>query len=212
MDTPSQLRNRAAIVGVGATAYGSFPETDEYGLAADAFRRAIADCGLDKNQIDGLLVCRIPSYFRMGEVLGLDSRWTLSLPPHGRMSGYRHRRGVVGAGDGSGELCRAALRKHWPLAPCLLRRRRNRRRLGHLWVHLARRRARHDVSPAHGALRYDHSAARRGAGRLSIPRLAESERRSPALRSRSRSMNSRGRSSRHCACSTTVSSTTARSA
>jgi acetyl-CoA acetyltransferase len=87
VEVSTQLRDRAAVVGVGATAYGSFPETDEYGLAADAFRTAIADCGLDKDQIDGLLVCRIPSYFRMGEVLGLDPRWTLSMPPHGRMSG-----------------------------------------------------------------------------------------------------------------------------
>lgn len=81
------MKNQAAIVGVGTTAYGSFPETDEYGLAAQAFKAAIADCGLDKNDIDGLLVSRIPSYFRMGEVLGIDPGWTLSLPPHGRMSG-----------------------------------------------------------------------------------------------------------------------------
>lgn len=82
-----QLSNRAAVVGVGTTAYGSFPETDEYGLGAQAFRAAVEDCGIDKNEIDGLLVCRVPSYFRMGEVLGLDPRWTLSMPPHGRMSG-----------------------------------------------------------------------------------------------------------------------------
>lgn len=81
------LRNQAAIIGVGNTAYGSFPETDEYGLAATAFRNAVADCGIDKNAIDGLLVCRIPYYGRMGEVLGLDPRWTLTMPPHGRMSG-----------------------------------------------------------------------------------------------------------------------------
>jgi acetyl-CoA acetyltransferase len=87
MQSAAELRNRAAIVGVGTTAYGSFPEADEYGLAAEAFRSAIADCGISKDDIDGLLVCRIPSYFRMGEVLGLDPRWTLSMPPHGRMSG-----------------------------------------------------------------------------------------------------------------------------
>ncbi len=73
---------------VGNTAYGSFPETDEYGLAAQAFRNAVAgDGGIDKSEIDGLLVCRIPYYARMGEVLGIDPRWSLTLPPHGRMSG-----------------------------------------------------------------------------------------------------------------------------
>jgi len=81
------LKNRAAVIGVGNTAYGNFPEVDEYGLAAQAFRNAVNDCGIDKNQIDGLVVCRIPYYGRMGEVLGLDPRWTLTLPPHGRMSG-----------------------------------------------------------------------------------------------------------------------------
>jgi acetyl-CoA acetyltransferase len=81
------LRDRVAVVGVGTTAYGSFPETDEYGLAAEAFRAALADCGLDKGSVDGLLTCRIPSYARMGEVLGLEPRWTVTLPGHGRMSG-----------------------------------------------------------------------------------------------------------------------------
>ena len=93
MDALRELSDKAAVIGVGNTAYGSFPDTDEYGLAAQAFRSAIADCGIDKNEIDGLLVCRIPYYARMGEVLGLDPRWTMTLPPHGRMSGI----GVVEA-------------------------------------------------------------------------------------------------------------------
>lgn len=80
-------RNQVSVVGVGTTAYGSFPETDEYGLAAQAFSNAISDCGLQKDKVDGLLTCRIPSYYRMGEVLGLDPRWTIPLPGHGRMSG-----------------------------------------------------------------------------------------------------------------------------
>lgn len=81
------ISDRTAVVGVGNTAYGSFPHLDEYALGADAFRRALEDCGLDKGGIDGLLVCRVPSYARMGEVLGIDPRWTLTMPPHGRMSG-----------------------------------------------------------------------------------------------------------------------------
>lgn len=81
------LKNIAAVVGVATTRFGSFPETDEYGLAAQAFRGALADSGLQKADIDGLVVCRIPYYARMGEVLGLDPRWSMTLPPHGRMSG-----------------------------------------------------------------------------------------------------------------------------
>jgi acetyl-CoA acetyltransferase len=83
----NRLKNRIAVVGVGTTAFGAFPEIDDYGLAAQAFRLAIEDCGLNKNQIDGLGVCRIPFYGRMGEIIGIDPRWTITLPPHGRMSG-----------------------------------------------------------------------------------------------------------------------------
>lgn len=82
-----RLKDRVAIVGVGNTAYGNFPDTDDYGLGAAAFRIALADCGLDKGRIDGLLTCRVPYYARMGEILGLNPRWTVQLPPHGRMSG-----------------------------------------------------------------------------------------------------------------------------
>ena len=83
----ASLKDQIAVIGVGNTRYGNFPDTDEYGLAAQAFRSAVNDCGISKNVIDGLLVCRIPSYARMGEVLGIDPRWTMTLPPHGRMSG-----------------------------------------------------------------------------------------------------------------------------
>ena len=82
----AKLSNRTAVIGVGHTAYGNFPLEDEYSLAAKAFRNAVEDCGIDKNEIDGMLVCRIPYYARMGEVLGLNPRWTLTLPGHGRMS------------------------------------------------------------------------------------------------------------------------------
>lgn len=81
------LKDKIAVIGVGNTRYGNFPHTDDYGLAAQAFRNAVADCGIDKNKIDGLCVSRIPYYARMGEVLGLNPRWTIPLPAHGRMSG-----------------------------------------------------------------------------------------------------------------------------
>jgi acetyl-CoA acetyltransferase len=80
------LKDKIAVVGVGNTAYGRFPEIDDYGLGAEAFRRAVEDCGIEKNRVDGLLVCRVPYYARMGEILGLNPRWTVSLPGHGRMA------------------------------------------------------------------------------------------------------------------------------
>ncbi len=95
----ARLKDEIAVIGVGNTRYGNFPDIDEYGLAAQAFRNAVADCGIDKDRIDGLLVCRIPYYARMGEVLGLNPRWSLTLPaawPHVRhgdhRGGHGHRR------------------------------------------------------------------------------------------------------------------------
>jgi acetyl-CoA acetyltransferase len=89
MSTPinKTLSRSVAVVGVGNAPYGNFPDKDEYALAAAAFTQALADSGLKKSQIDGIGVCRIPSYARMGEILGIDPRWTLTLPAHGRMSG-----------------------------------------------------------------------------------------------------------------------------
>jgi acetyl-CoA acetyltransferase len=81
------LKDKFAIVGVGTTAYGSFPELSDYALAAQAFKAAIDDCGLDKNRIDGLVCCRVPYYVRMGAILGIDPTWTMQMPAHGRMSG-----------------------------------------------------------------------------------------------------------------------------
>ena len=87
MSELSNLKDKIAVIGVGNTKYGNFPDIDDYGLAAHAFRNAVEDCGIDKNKVDGMLVCRIPYYARMGEILGLNPRWTLTLPGHGRMSG-----------------------------------------------------------------------------------------------------------------------------
>lgn len=81
------LSNRIAVVGVGTTSYGSFPELSDYALAAQAFKAALADSGLQKSQIDGLSCTRLPSYVRMGAILGLNPTWTLHTPAHGRMSG-----------------------------------------------------------------------------------------------------------------------------
>ena len=84
----NNLRNRVAVVGVGTTAYGSFPETDEYGLAAEAFRNAL---GLRPRQKQDRWAAHLPDpkLQPRRENLGLDPRWTMTLPGHGRMSGIR---------------------------------------------------------------------------------------------------------------------------
>jgi acetyl-CoA acetyltransferase len=77
----------AAVVGVGHTRYGKLPEYNIYDLGLWALEVALADCGLDYSDIDGLIVNRIPSYSRFAELCSMDPRYTLATPGHGRFSG-----------------------------------------------------------------------------------------------------------------------------
>ncbi len=70
------LQDKAAVVGVGNTSFGALyrnldPDRSQYDLGAEAFVEALADSGLSKDEIDGVLVCRIPDYSRMSDVLGI---------------------------------------------------------------------------------------------------------------------------------------------
>jgi acetyl-CoA acetyltransferase len=79
----SNLRRTAAIVGVGHTDWvgdwkrvrGGEKPTDSFGYAATAFRAALADAGLARADIDGLIVGPTTPYERMSEVLGINPRW-----------------------------------------------------------------------------------------------------------------------------------------
>ncbi|HEY4297697.1 MAG TPA: thiolase family protein, partial [Paraburkholderia sp.] len=79
----SNLRRAAAVVGVGHTDWigdwkrvraGEKP-TDSYGYGALALREALADVGLTRADIDGLIVGPTTAYERMSEVLGINPRW-----------------------------------------------------------------------------------------------------------------------------------------
>ena len=77
------MRRVAAVVGIGHTDWvgdwarvraGERPD-DCYGYAAGAFRNALADAGIDRGRIDGLIVGPTTAYERMAEVIGLNVRW-----------------------------------------------------------------------------------------------------------------------------------------
>jgi acetyl-CoA acetyltransferase len=77
------MRDRAAIVGVGVTAQGKTPGASNLTLAVDAFTRALDDAGLHKDQIDGLLTEPGTTefgwaldYLRLGEALGINPAFT----------------------------------------------------------------------------------------------------------------------------------------
>lgn len=81
--TELPLRRSAAVVGIGRSDWrgdwdrvraGETP-FDAYGYATVALRNALADAGITRAELDGLVAGHLFSYERMGEVLGLDVRW-----------------------------------------------------------------------------------------------------------------------------------------
>ncbi len=80
------LRDKTCVVGVGTTPYGAFPESDTYGLGADALATAVADAGLSWGDLDGLIVCRIPSYQRFAEIARINPQFCTSVESAGRFS------------------------------------------------------------------------------------------------------------------------------
>jgi acetyl-CoA acetyltransferase len=76
----------AAIAGVGMTPIRRKHESSGLELAVDAFQMALADAGLNKSDVDGLMLFSWGTdYDRMLEVLGLDVRYAFQGWHHGRM-------------------------------------------------------------------------------------------------------------------------------
>ena len=81
------LAGKCAVVGVGTTRYGKLPEYDAYDLGVWALKAALEDCGLRFEDIDGLIINRIPDYQRFGEITGINPRYVTITPGQGRFSG-----------------------------------------------------------------------------------------------------------------------------
>lgn len=76
-------RSTSVVMGMGHTDWvgdwkavraGARP-TDSYGYGARAFHAALIDAGIERGEIDGLIVGPSTAYERMGEILGVDPRW-----------------------------------------------------------------------------------------------------------------------------------------
>lgn len=81
------LSGRTAIVGVGTTTFGKLPGWSAEDIGIWAFNNALADCGLKRSDIDGVIVNRIPDYQKFCQMTGLDPRFVNVTPGQGRMSG-----------------------------------------------------------------------------------------------------------------------------
>ncbi len=82
----TQGSQNVAVVGVGTTDYGNFPDQSPYDLGATALTTALRDSGLRLSDIDGLVTHRLPDYQRFAELLGMDPRFALGIAGQGRMS------------------------------------------------------------------------------------------------------------------------------
>ena len=78
---------KAAVVGIGATSFGVFPGQTSYSLGASALQAALSDAAMKKEEIDALIVVRIPDYQRFAQMYGFSPSMGISLQPQGRMSG-----------------------------------------------------------------------------------------------------------------------------
>ena len=88
-DRLGRLKDKVAIVGIGETDYGADyrgpsggaadkgrPVHDSYSLASRAFKRALLDAGLEKDDIDGLCTSGPIAPERVSELWGLDPSWS----------------------------------------------------------------------------------------------------------------------------------------
>jgi acetyl-CoA acetyltransferase len=82
------MRDKTAIVGIGQSEYGRFLPDSQLKLGAKALKAALADAGLEREDIDGMAVhLGWPlgvDYDRAAEAYGLDLRWVTQSWLHGR--------------------------------------------------------------------------------------------------------------------------------
>jgi acetyl-CoA acetyltransferase len=76
----NSLSGKVVIAGIGHTAFGKHPGRGTVSLNVEAVRKALADAGIDKSQVDGLMVKAPTSKFEMmyaqklAEALGMQPR------------------------------------------------------------------------------------------------------------------------------------------
>ena len=94
----------AAIVGIGTSGFGRRLAESQLALAAQAFKSALADAGLERSDVDGLSIHLGwplgPDYDRIAEAFGLEIRYVNQAWLHGRFvtSALQHAALAVSAG------------------------------------------------------------------------------------------------------------------
>src|SRR6478735_5831963 len=84
MATDRSLADTIAVVGAGATAQGELPGRSANAIAVEALRHALADAGLSKHDLDGLITCKVFGTgagidTQIGALAGLDPAYSATL-------------------------------------------------------------------------------------------------------------------------------------
>jgi len=102
---------KAAIAGVGASRQGKLPGETDLSLAAEALRAALDDCGLAKDDIDGLLTMPGTTspdparhYLRLGEYLGVNPALAGSLTMGGATAGVLVQQAALAVAAGMADV------------------------------------------------------------------------------------------------------------
>ncbi|MEI7924868.1 MAG: thiolase family protein [Chloroflexota bacterium] len=91
-DRAIAFKNQVAVVGIGTTNhYGTYANMGAYGMAQEAFKNALDDCGLTQDDIDGLIVGsgtgEPTAYDDMARYLGVHPRVAYPYSNGGRLFG-----------------------------------------------------------------------------------------------------------------------------
>jgi acetyl-CoA acetyltransferase len=105
-------RKRIAIAGIGESDIGTVAGMDCFSLSRQALSRAIEDCGIDKNEIDGLLTTGSFAVLHpmfsvlLSEYVGLRPRYNSLM----QIGGATHILNIMTAGNAiDSEMCEVAL-------------------------------------------------------------------------------------------------------
>jgi acetyl-CoA acetyltransferase len=89
-------RDSVAVIGVATSDFGELHRRRDghedghksaYDLGAEVFAEALRDAGIERDEVDGLITARLPSYVRMADMLGLRRpSFTVGLEGAGRTS------------------------------------------------------------------------------------------------------------------------------
>ena len=80
------MRDQCAVVGVGVSPFSRHTGRTELSLVAEAFRNAVEDAGLERADVDGLIVNMGPDVDRLPQLLGIEVEWAFQTWRHGRLS------------------------------------------------------------------------------------------------------------------------------